>query len=332
MPRAARRNATRQRPVQVVSTSAVESSATLLDMDNPLNWTVAQLRERLTQLGIQVPKGFNASTLRQLYNENINKGDVTERRENSHEGSLGGSDATNNGVPLQTLGESTVTNTNNDGVLLQTLQSMAQSCAALQQTVNTLLAKENKKDAEKEDDNPLKKYAAQVHTDSASAGEVQAGGSSSREESDGLPTGIRSNLELGQVVQKLMNNSVTERTRLTYKQGFETYKHFLTIHGVFYDVKCPPISEDILVHFVAYCQHNLLLKFSTIRLYLCGIRYMFLEMGIPNPFQSKCHSMERLKLILNAIGKVQSKMPSACRIQSKQLQLCNWYLVLMLGD
>lgn len=97
------------------------------------------------------------------------------------------------------------------------------------------------------------------------------------------------------------------RTRSTYKQGFETYKRFLSIHGVVFDTSCPPISQDILVHFVAYCQHNLSLKFSTIRLYLCGIRYMFLEMGIPNHFESKCHSMERLKLILNAVRKVQGK-------------------------
>lgn len=77
------------------------------------------------------------------------------------------------------------------------------------------------------------------------------------------------------MVEKLMCNSVTERTRLTYKQGFETYIRFLSIHGIVFDNTCPPISRDIEVHFIAYCQHNLLLKFSTIRLYLCGIRYMF---------------------------------------------------------
>lgn len=104
-------------------------------------------------------------------------------------------------------------------------------------------------------------------------------------------------------VEKLLCNSVTKRPRSTYKQGFETYKLFLSIHDVVF--VHPLISQDILVHFVAYCQHNLFLKFSTIRQYLCGIRYIFLDMGIPNPFESKCHSMNRLKLISNAIRKVQ---------------------------
>lgn len=34
---------------------------------------------------------------------------------------------------------------------------------------------------------------------------------------------------------------------------------------------------------------------------------MLYEVGIPNPFESKYHFMERLELILNAVRKVQSK-------------------------
>lgn len=137
----------------------------------------------------------------------------------------------------------------------------------------------------------------------------------SRGNSNSLPTGLRSNVKLKQVVEKWMCNSVTKRLRSTYKQGFEANKLFLSIHDVVFFH--PLISQDILVHFVAYCQHNLFLKFSTICQYLCGIRYMFLDIGIPNPFESKCHSMKRLKLISNAIRKFQyickHFLPSAFR-------------------
>lgn len=57
-------------------------------------------------------------------------------------------------------------------------------------------------------------------------GKVPACGPSSRGNPDGLPTDIRSSEELRQLVKKLMCNSLTERTRSTYKQGLETYIRF----------------------------------------------------------------------------------------------------------
>lgn len=73
-------------------------------MNNQLNWTVAQLREKFTELGINVPKGFSAATLRQLYNENVKNNNVTVQRKNpTVPPVLGGNDVTNqNNVLLQT--------------------------------------------------------------------------------------------------------------------------------------------------------------------------------------------------------------------------------------
>lgn len=88
-------------------------------MNNPLNWTVAHLREKLTELGINVSKGFSAATLRQLYKENVKNNNVTVERKNP--------------IVPSVLSRNDVTNQNN--VLLQTI---VQSCAALQQTVNTM--------------------------------------------------------------------------------------------------------------------------------------------------------------------------------------------------
>jgi hypothetical protein len=39
----------------------------------------------------------------------------------------------------------------------------------------------------------------------------------------------------------------------------------------------PPLSEDSLIHYATHCHKHLNLKCSTIKLYICGIRYKFLQ-------------------------------------------------------
>ena len=131
-------------PEQIPGGSDIASTSNMsriLDKNNPLNWTVAELREKLNELGIAVPKGLSASVLRQLYNEN-KRSHVTDRpREIPQQADLGGNDV----------------NVNKDGgqqALFTSLQMMAQSCTALQNTVTALL----QKDKEKEEDNPLEKF------------------------------------------------------------------------------------------------------------------------------------------------------------------------------
>jgi hypothetical protein len=43
----------------------------------------------------------------------------------------------------------------------------------------------------------------------------------------------------------------------------------------------PPLSEDSLIHYATHCHKHLNLKYSTIKLYICGIRYKFLQFEIP---------------------------------------------------
>ncbi|XP_062618112.1 uncharacterized protein LOC134279701 [Saccostrea cucullata] len=114
-----------------------------LDRNNPLNWTIAELREKLNGLGIAAPKGLSATLLRQLYNENKRDHVIDRPREID----LGGNDVNEN---------------NNGGqqALFSSLQMMAKSCTALQNTVTSLL----QKDKEKEEDNPLQKFTALQNT------------------------------------------------------------------------------------------------------------------------------------------------------------------------
>jgi hypothetical protein len=142
-------------------------------MTNPRNWTALELREKLQSMGISVPKGFTATALRQLYQENINKNNhhVTNQQTIPREEvrDLGGCDVrqpnNTSGEPSQLSG-SNVASVNNHGAsdnreLLSTLQIMAQSCTALQQTVNTLLEKEKKSDEE----NPLQRIVTNLGID-----------------------------------------------------------------------------------------------------------------------------------------------------------------------
>ena len=48
----------------------------------------------------------------------------------------------------------------------------------------------------------------------------------------------------------------------------------------------PPISEDILIFFIAHSIHFLKLQYSTVKLYLCGIRYRYLLNNSKNPLES----------------------------------------------
>lgn len=59
----------RQHPYSGDENSAV-SSHTSWDMENPENWTSTKFREELQKLGINIPKTWSKSVLKQLYADN----------------------------------------------------------------------------------------------------------------------------------------------------------------------------------------------------------------------------------------------------------------------
>jgi len=68
----------------------------------------------------------------------------------------------------------------------------------------------------------------------------------------------------------------------------------------------PPISENILIFFVAHCFDTLKLQHSTIKLYLCGIRYQYMKLNSTNPFEtSDKNYLSRLSLILKSAKRLQ---------------------------
>ena len=69
----------------------------------------------------------------------------------------------------------------------------------------------------------------------------------------------------------------------------------------------PPVSEDILIYFVAHCSKILNLHYTTIKLYLCGIRYHYLKANCSDPLELYNDTpVPRLSLILNSIKRSQT--------------------------
>lgn len=125
-----------------------------------------------------------------------------------------------------------------------------------------------------------------------------------------MSTILQNNLELNKTVQQIMDRSLAKGTLTQYECGFNSYKQFLLLAGFSWNDKyeMPPLSEDSLIHYATHCHKHLNLKCSTIKLYICGIRYKFLQSGIPNLFSNCCSSkMFRLEAIYKGIKKSEVK-------------------------
>ena len=107
----------------------------------------------------------------------------------------------------------------------------------------------------------------------------------------------------------LLINSVSKSTKKAYDTGLKTFIQFLLLQGLAFDVsKLPVTSEKILVDFVAYCFDCLKLKFTTIKLYLCGIRYGYMIQGVTSPFDNI--PLQRLHAALLGIKRIQGSHQS----------------------
>ena len=110
--------------------------------------------------------------------------------------------------------------------------------------------------------------------------------------------------------------------------GYKHFENFLLLNEVqFYDGKLPPVSEELLIYFVGHCFEVLGIQYSTIKQYICGIRYMCLKDDISSPFSNEQDhkSTARLSLFLKSVKRLQ-KQHSRPRlpITSDILrQLCN---------
>ena len=88
-----------------------------------------------------------------------------------------------------------------------------------------------------------------------------------------------------------------------------TYKKFLSTKIIqTANVAIPAISEALLIYFIAYCYSVLNLKYSTIKLYLCGIRHFYVTKGISCPLYTVSGAPNtRIMMFLKSVKRNQSK-------------------------
>ena len=113
-------------------------------------------------------------------------------------------------------------------------------------------------------------------------------------------------LDLKPVVEKMWDTSLSKNTLLVYTSGMKSFRQYLTAKGAV-DAQeiTPEISDDILIQFIAYCSQILNIKYSTIKLYLCGIRYHYLRHGRSSPLESSWTSA-RVYTFLNSVKRNQT--------------------------
>ncbi|CAG2204821.1 unnamed protein product [Mytilus edulis] len=133
---------------------------------------------------------------------------------------------------------------------------------------------------------------------------------SSRDSTHSVSEILASNVELNAKVKNLIHNSIASSTRSQYEHGFKSYKNFLCLSGFKWDDKTdmPPLTEDILMHYATHCHENLKIKCSTIKMYICGLRYIYLQSGVQCLFSDCCSSkLLRLETIYRGIKKQEVK-------------------------
>lgn len=122
-------------------------------------------------------------------------------------------------------------------------------------------------------------------------------------------------MELNQAVELLWTRAIAKRTRNAYDVGFNHFKRFLLLNNVSFNDDFPPVSEEILIYFVTYCYKMLNLQYSTIKLYLSGIRHNYLIANHGDPLElykdNPCHI---LKLILNSVKRLQNSNSKRVRL------------------
>ena len=119
-------------------------------------------------------------------------------------------------------------------------------------------------------------------------------------------------------VSELLIESVSSSTQRTYKTGFQAFMTFLLLSGIIFDSnKLPILSEDLLLSFVTYCVNHLHLQYSTIKLYLCGIRYNYLVETRDTIFETS--ALPRVQAALTGIKRLQGVRTSSKKPITRQV-------------
>jgi len=117
-------------------------------------------------------------------------------------------------------------------------------------------------------------------------------------------------MDLDNDVNEMWDSSLSANTKAVYASGMNQYRVFLEKMG-YRDARSvtPQISEDTLIKFIAYLNTRLDVQYSTIKLYLCGIRHHYIRYGVNTPLQSGVTNV-RVYTFLKSVKRNQQSLPT----------------------
>ncbi|XP_069124120.1 uncharacterized protein [Argopecten irradians] len=129
---------------------------------------------------------------------------------------------------------------------------------------------------------------------------------------------------LDQKLDNLWQYAVSDRTRYQYDVGVSAYFRFLRLNGSSWSPgSMPPVNEQLLLRFCTYSSECLLLSHSTIKLYLCGIRFYYVRHWGFHPLEKpNGQTFTGLQTILTAIKKKQAGSSKRVRLPITANILC----------
>ena len=109
------------------------------------------------------------------------------------------------------------------------------------------------------------------------------------------------------------NSALSSRTLSAYETGLQSFKTFLIMNNLVSTMESlPVVSEDIVMIYIVHCYKTLKLRYTTIKLYLCGICFAYLKAGIPCPLIRTDNSQFlRITALLNAVKRIQGQTNSS---------------------
>ena len=117
--------------------------------------------------------------------------------------------------------------------------------------------------------------------------------------------------DLNQTVSTLWDYAVSERTSVTYETGLRAFKACLLLNNLGHNTDIlPELSENIFLLFIAHCYKTQKLRFTTIKLYLCGVRFAYLKTGVSCPlFRTDTDSYSlRITALIKATKRLQGQI------------------------
>lgn len=113
---------------------------------------------------------------------------------------------------------------------------------------------------------------------------------------------------LDPVITNLWESSLSGNTRSAYQSGMNCFIRFIALHGI--SQSPHTLSEQLFIYFVAFCSKTRNFRYTTIKLYLAGIRHFYIEVYGIDPFlQADKTPFLRLPLILRSIKRIQIPLP-----------------------